>query len=149
MLKLSNKGIYGIKALYELARNYDGPPVNIREISNRHGLPVPFLEQVLHQLKNEGLVTSKRGIHGGYLLARQPDEITLGDVIRALEGPIALCECLIREKDDDDIPDKARGCITSDIYRRIGEKVSDVFDSFTLQELLEEDQLSSATGTCT
>ena len=57
MLRLSNKGLYGIKALYELAKNYGGSPVKIREISDRHGLPVQFLEQVLHQLKNAGIVT--------------------------------------------------------------------------------------------
>ncbi|MBT4485219.1 MAG: Rrf2 family transcriptional regulator, partial [Candidatus Latescibacteria bacterium] len=66
MLKLSTKGLYGIKALYELASNYGDAPLNIREISRRHGMPVPFLEQVLHRLKQKGLVESRRGINGGY-----------------------------------------------------------------------------------
>src|SRR4030042_122137 len=98
MLKISTRGLYGIKALYELAHSYGNKPVNIREISNRHGMPVPFLEQVLHRLKRKGLVKSRRGINGGYLLSRPPDTITIGDAVRALEGPIALCDCLIHDK---------------------------------------------------
>ena len=96
MLKLSNRGLYGIKALYELANNYGNAPLTIREISGRHGMPIPFLEQVLYRLKKNGLVKSRRGINGGYVLSRPPDKITLGDAVRALEGPIALCDCIMK-----------------------------------------------------
>ena len=74
MLKLSNRGLYGVKALYELAIRYGGTPITIREISERHGLPVAFLEQVLHTLKKEKLVESHRGANGGYSLARDPED---------------------------------------------------------------------------
>jgi len=146
-LKLSNKGIYGIKALYELARHFGGEPINIREISERHGLPVPFLEQVLHKLKLSGLVESRRGVNGGYVLARPPGEITLGDAVRALEGPIALCDCL-QHAESEAVSDRMRNCVTSDIYRRLGSIVEQAFDSVTFAELVEEHMEPTVTGSC-
>ena len=134
MLKLSQKGIYGMKALYELARNHGGKPMNIREISKRQGMPVPFLEQVLHQLKLNGLVLSRRGVHGGYLLSRSPLEITIGDAVRALEGPIALCECL-QHTGSLKVSKRMMNCVTSEVYKRLGNMVEDAFDSITLSEL--------------
>jgi Rrf2 family protein len=147
MLKLSTRGLYGMKALYELASNYGETMLNIREISQRHGLPVPFLEQVLHQLKRKGLVRSRRGINGGYMLSRPPSEITIGDVIRALEGPIALCDCLIQDKDGNS-PEKENNCVTSNMYRKLSEMVEDMFDSITLLELSEENVEDTIAGTC-
>ena len=147
MLKLSTKGLYGIKALYELAHNYGEAPINIREISRRHDMPVPFLEQVLHRLKQKGLVKSRRGINGGYILSRDPCEITIGDAVRALEGPIALCGCLIHDKSGN-VVEKELHCVTSNLYRKLGEMVENAFDSVTLLELSEENIQDRKTGTC-
>lgn len=147
MLKLSNRGLYGIKALYELARNYGAEPVAIREISERHGLPVPFLEQVLLRLRVAGIVESRRGTNGGYVLSRPPCEITIGDAVRALEGPIALCECLQR-KDSSEETARASGCVTSNIYRRLGQEVEKAFDSITLLDLASQDSDGVAIGKC-
>jgi len=146
MLKLSNRGLYGIKALYELARGYGGEPLPIREISERHGLPIPFLEQVLHRLKQAGIVASHRGINGGYTLSRSPETITIGDAVRALEGPIALCECL--QKENDETAGRAIACVTSNIYRRIGREVEKAFDSITLRDLASEFQEETRAGKC-
>jgi len=147
MLKLSNRGLYGVKALYELAVRYGDTPITIREISERHGLPVAFLEQVLHILKKEELVESHRGANGGYSLARDPGDITIGDVIRALEGPIALCDCL-RNTSDEDVAEKERRCVTSHLYRKLSKKVEESFDSVTLKELMSESVNDPFTGTC-
>lgn len=146
MLKLSNRGLYGIKALYELAKSYGSEPVPIRRISDRHGLPIPFLEQVLHRLRIAGIVESRRGVNGGYTLSRSPETITIGDAVRALEGPIALCECL--QKDSGETPDRALICVTSNIYRRIGREVERAFDSITLQDLALESQDDTRAGKC-
>ena len=147
MLKLSNRGLYGIKALYELARNYGEAPVAIREISLRHGLPVPFLEQVLYRLRMAGIVESRRGTNGGYLLSRPPGEITIGDAVRALEGPIALCDCLQRE-DSSEETERTHGCVTSDIYRRLGREVEKAFDAVTLLDLASQDSEGVIAGKC-
>ena len=146
MLKFSNRGIYGMKALYELARHYGSEPLNIRVISKRHDLPVPFLEQVLHRLKTRGLVTSKRGVNGGYLLSRDPREITIGDAIRALEGPIALCDCL-QHIHSSQSSKKMQSCVTSRVYQKLSHQVEDVFDSVTLFELASE-PWTEFKGTC-
>ncbi|MCD6307632.1 MAG: Rrf2 family transcriptional regulator [Candidatus Latescibacteria bacterium] len=143
MIKLSNKGIYGIKALYELACNFGGDPLTIREISSRQNLPVPFLEQVLNQLKREGLVKSRRGTRGGYLLSRNPREITIGDAVRAIEGPIALCSCL-QSAHTVKSSRRMTHCVTSDLYRRLSSKVEKAFDSVTLSELTGEKNETSA-----
>lgn len=147
MLKMSNRGLYGIKALYELARNYGEAPVAIREISERHGLPVPFLEQVLSRLRMAGIVESRRGTNGGYVLSRPPGEITIGDAVRALEGPIALCDCLQREDSEEETV-RASGCVTSNIYRRLGREVEKAFDAITLLDLASQDSDGAFVGKC-
>ena len=147
MMKLTHKGLYGVKALYELAKNYGESPVSIKEISKRHDLPVPFLEQVLHQLKVEGLVKSLRGVNGGYILSRSPEEITLGDVIRALEGPIVLCECYV-DGNNSSKNKKKLHCVTADVYRKIGRKVEETFDAISLHELTQVQVDETPTGSC-
>jgi Rrf2 family protein len=110
-------------------------------------MPVPFLEQVLHRLKQKGLVKSRRGINGGYLLSRPPDTITIGDAVRALEGPIALCDCLIHDKRGK-TEEKVIHCVTSSLYIKLGKIVESAFDSITLMDLSEEHISDKHTGTC-
>jgi len=147
MLKLSNKIIYGIKALYELSRSHGSGPLSIRAISEKQGLPVPFLEQVFHTLKTDGLVISRRGVNGGYVLSRAPEDISIGDAVRALEGPIALCDCL-QHSDKDDVVDKIKNCVTSDIYRQLGSVIENAFDSISLSELAVDPNGIVNAGTC-
>jgi len=90
-VKLSNKGRYGVRALFDIAFHNDGRPTQIREIAGREMIPARFLEQIFQDLKKAGIIGAKRGPRGGYHLARPASEITLGDVFRALEGPIVVC----------------------------------------------------------
>src|SRR6266511_3157361 len=89
-VKLSNKGRYGVRALFDMAFHSNGEPTQIREIAEREMIPGRFLEQIFQDLKKAGLIASKRGPRGGYQLARSAAEISLGDVIRALEGSVAV-----------------------------------------------------------
>ncbi|HMR10798.1 MAG TPA: Rrf2 family transcriptional regulator, partial [Polyangiaceae bacterium] len=91
-MKLSNKGRYAIRALFDIAYCNDGRPTQVKDIAERQGIPPRFLEQIFQDLKRAAIVGSKRGPQGGYNLARTATEIRLGDVVRALEGPIALGE---------------------------------------------------------
>lgn len=94
-MKLSKRGEYGIKALIELASGDVVPNViQIREIAEREQIPVKFLEQILLTLKNAGLLHSRLGASGGYYLARPPDEITLGQIVRTLDGTLAPIRCV-------------------------------------------------------
>src|SRR6188768_1306390 len=89
-MKLSNKGRYGLQAVFDLAYHNEGRAAQIKDICDRQGIPARFLEQVFRDLKRAGLVRSKRGPRGGYELARGLTELRIGDVVRAIEGPINL-----------------------------------------------------------
>ncbi|HZT42146.1 MAG TPA: Rrf2 family transcriptional regulator [Chthonomonadaceae bacterium] len=91
---LSSRAKYATRALLDLSLHYDHGPVQIHEIARRQNIPVKFLEQILLALKLGGFVQSRKGPGGGYLLARPPDLITLGAVVRAMDGPIAPISCV-------------------------------------------------------
>ncbi len=89
-MRVSTRGDYASRALLSLALDGGTTPVSVRDIATRTGLPQPYLEQILLALKGAGLVRSKRGVGGGYILARDPADITLGDIVSAVDGPITL-----------------------------------------------------------
>src|SRR3954462_11883575 len=89
-VKLSNKGRYGVRAMFDVAFHGDGGSAQIKDIAEREGIPARFLEQIFQDLRRAGLVSSKRGPRGGYQLARPGREISLGDILRALEGPLCV-----------------------------------------------------------
>jgi Rrf2 family protein len=91
---LSKKSKYGLKALLELAADTDHGPMQAAELAERQGLPRKFLEAILLELKRHGLLHSKKGRGGGYVLTRKPGDITIGQVIRVLDGPLALTPCV-------------------------------------------------------
>jgi Rrf2 family transcriptional regulator, cysteine metabolism repressor len=90
---LSSRGKYGTRALLDLSLHYEEGPVQIQEIAERQNIPLKYLEQILLSLKRYGFVTSRKGPGGGYLLARPPHAITLGAVVRAMDGPLAPISC--------------------------------------------------------
>lgn len=124
-LKISTKGQYGLTIMMELARNFGQGPVSLRKIAELHDLSEHYLEQLISPLRNAGLVKSIRGAYGGYVLAKEPAEITAGDVIRILEGPIKPVE-FDEEKD----PAKR------DLWKRIRDSIAEVLDSTTLEDLI-------------
>lgn len=89
-MRVSTRGDYASRALLSLTLDGVDAPVSVRDIAARTGLPQPYLEQILLALKGAGLVRSKRGVGGGYVLARSPEDITLGDIVSAVDGPITL-----------------------------------------------------------
>src|SRR5881392_817660 len=89
-MKVSTRGDYAARALLSLALHGSDHPTSVKEIAERTGLPQPYLEQILLAVKGAGLVRSKRGVGGGYVLARPPEEITLADIIAAVDGPIVV-----------------------------------------------------------
>jgi len=135
-MKLSTKGKYGVRALFEIARNYGRGPLSIKEIAGRQQISLSYLEQILHRLGKSGIIESVRGPHGGYGLARKPADLTIGDVIRALEGPIALSHCLE--------PGVTGGCYQADdcvarmVWSKVGEKIEEALDSITFEQLLRQ-----------
>ncbi|WP_126427891.1 cysteine metabolism transcriptional regulator CymR [Brevibacillus marinus] len=124
-MKISTKGRYGLTIMMELAQNYGNGPVSLKNIAQRNDLSEHYLEQLIAPLRNAGLVKSIRGAYGGYVLSRPPEEITSGDVIRVLEGPISPVEFMEEE-------DPAKRYL----WLRIRDSISAVLDSTTLKDLI-------------
>jgi Rrf2 family iron-sulfur cluster assembly transcriptional regulator len=134
-VKLSNKGRYAVRALFDIAFHNDGGPTQVRDIAERQAIPPRFLEQIFQDLKRAGIVGSKRGPQGGYSLARRPVDIRLGDVVRALEGPITLGD---RDAGTRRVPpggDARR--VTESIFRDLSSQVESCFDAVTIADVCE------------
>lgn len=137
MMKLSTKGRYGVIAMYDLAVYAKaGCPVSIKNVAERQQISEHYLEQLMGQLRKAGLVRSERGAQGGYYLNREPKEITVGDIIRVMEGPIAPVDCLLsKEKFDEHYCEKCDDCVTKNIWFNVAESINNVLDGITLEDL--------------
>ncbi|HEX5101434.1 MAG TPA: Rrf2 family transcriptional regulator [Polyangiaceae bacterium] len=133
-MKLSNKGRYAVRALFDIAFYNDGGPTQVKEIAERQGIPPRFLEQIFQDLKRAGVVGSKRGPQGGYSLARRPADIRLGDVVRALEGPIALGD---REPGGRRAALTDTRRVTESMFRDLSARVESCFDAVTIADICE------------
>ncbi|WP_034429884.1 RrF2 family transcriptional regulator [Caldisalinibacter kiritimatiensis] len=135
-MRLSTKGRYGLKAMFELALHYGEGPIPLNNIAESQNISEHYLEQLIATLRRKGLVKSVRGAQGGYMLARAPEEITVGEVIRPLEGSIAPSECVI---DDETVScDKEDVCVTKTVWKRIRDSINEVIDSITLQDMIDD-----------
>ncbi|MFD0714023.1 cysteine metabolism transcriptional regulator CymR [Paenibacillus sp. GCM10027626] len=124
-MKISTKGRYGLTIMMELSTKFGEGPTSLKSIAERNGLSEHYLEQLIAPLRNAGLVKSIRGAYGGYILSREPESITAGDIIRILEGPISPVD--FTEEDD---PAKR------DLWLRIRDSIAQVLDSTTLADLV-------------
>ena len=135
-MKLSTRGRYGIHAMYDLAVNYGDGPQSIKCIAERQNVPEAYLEQLIAMLRREKLVISNRGAQGGYRLAREPKDITVGDVLRALEGGLNLVDCL----EEDDACGKSCACPSRIVWMKIRDGLNRVVDGITLQDMIDEQE---------
>jgi len=124
-LKISTKGRYGLTIMMELAAQFGEGPTSLKSIAEKHNLSEHYLEQLIAPLRNAGLVKSVRGAYGGYVLSQSPEEVTAGQIIRLLEGPISPVD--FTEEDD---PAKR------DLWIRIRDAIASVLDSTTLASLI-------------
>jgi Rrf2 family protein len=136
-MKFSKKSEYGFRALLELAAHYNRSVLLRQEIAKRQNIPLEFLEQILLALKRAGLLASRRGVNGGYALIKSPDEITLGQVIRILDGPLAPLGCVSKTAyqkcRDCPYAEKTR-CPIQDVMLEVRNAISDILDNYTLSE---------------
>ena len=136
-MKLSLRGEYALRALLVLGLNYNEPVIRIQEISKQQNIPKRFLEQILNDLKSAGLVQSRRGVAGGYRLARRPEEITLATVVRHIEGALAPVSCVSeRFYEKCSCPDEAR-CAIRSVMKEIREAVVAIAERVTLAEMCD------------
>ena len=141
-MRISTKGDYATRALQDLALHYDEGPIPIEKIAGRQALPVRYLEQLLLTLKRAGFLLSKRGVNGGYSLAKPPGQITLGEILRAVDGPIEPIYCVgepprqecAREPD----------CVLREVWADVNKAVSAIVDRTTLQDVCDRLRAVSA-----
>jgi Rrf2 family protein len=143
MRQLSKRTQYGLRAMYSLARNYGKGPVLISTLAEEEAIPRKFLEQILLALKSSGLVESKKGKGGGYNLVRSPDKITVADVIRLMEGPLAPLPCAseTRFRKCDECID-IETCGTRIVMREVRDAISSILDATTLAMVVERVDLA-------
>ena len=123
--------------MVELARSYGQGPLPLAEVSRLQNISLAYLEQIVAPLREAGLVASTRGAHGGYHLAREPQAITVGDVLRALEGPIALVQC-VSEARQGDRCEREEVCLTRTVWEKVRDSIVTALDSTTLADLIEQ-----------
>jgi Rrf2 family protein len=133
-MKITYKGDYGLKALLDLALHYEKGLLTINDVAKHIDAPVKFLEQVLLDLKKGGFVESKRGNVGGYQLAKDPADITLGQVIRYIDGPIEPIGCV--EKGYSNCID-LRKCVFKNIWQKVAQATSGIVDSISFADLVQ------------
>lgn len=133
-MKLSNKGRYGVCAIFDIAFHNDGRATQIKEIAERQAIPARFLEQIFQDLKRAGLVASRRGPRGGYQLAKPAGEIRLGDIVRALEGPIELSPKADGGEAEGDATSRA---VVEEAFADVSRRIEACFDGVTIETLCE------------
>ncbi len=136
-MRVSTRGDYASRALLSLALHDSASvPTSVRDIAERTGLPQPYLEQILLALKGAGLVRSKRGVGGGYVLARPPEMITLAQIVSAVDGPIVAGE--FGEPHANGACDHEGQCVLLDFWAQVGEKMREHLSSFTLADMVDK-----------
>lgn len=139
-MKLSTKGRYGVAAMYDLALHYGQGPISLKSVAQRQGISEHYLEQLMGTLRKAGYVKSIRGAQGGYSLTKDPGQITVGNIICIMEGPIAPVDCLLSTDAGHDYCQRAGICVTRGVWAKVRDSINQVLDSITLADLCREEK---------
>jgi Rrf2 family protein len=131
----STRGEYGVRLMVELARHHGSGPVSLTEMADHENLPRPYLEQLVVSLREAGLVNSTRGARGGYQLGREPNDIRMGEVLRALEGPLAPMICASEDPTHASMCERSGFCNVNHLWMTVRNAISSALDSITLADL--------------
>jgi Rrf2 family cysteine metabolism transcriptional repressor len=135
-IAFSTKGEYGVRLMVQLGRHHGTGPASLAEIAAEEDLPRAYLEQLVVSLRDAGLVTSTRGAHGGYELARPPETIPMSEVLRALEGPLAPMMCASDDPEHGTSCGRSPNCTVNVLWVRVRDAVTGALDSMTLADLV-------------
>ena len=133
-MKISTKGRYALRLMLDIAQQGEGAVVSLKEISGRQDISVKYLEQIILKLNKSGFLKSIRGVQGGYVLARRPEEYNIGEILRAMEGSLAPLTCLQSEINQCERCDR---CDTLWFWEGMDRAINDYVDRFTLRDFLE------------
>lgn len=134
-MKISTRGRYGLHLMYYLAKNNNKKPVPLSIIANDVKLPENYLEQLVRNLRDANLVISVRGAHGGYMLAKDPEEISIGQILRELETHMNATDCAAK----DHVCSEENHCPARSVWRRIQGSINDAVDNYTLKDMMDND----------
>lgn len=132
-VKFSSKAHYGLRAMVELAQTYGSGPVALTEIAQAENISLRYLEQLIAKLRHAGLVKATRGVQGGYQLGAAPNTITVGEVLRVLEGPISTAQCASEVESERCTREAV--CSSREVWRKVRQAITQVLDSITLADL--------------
>ncbi|NMM65585.1 Rrf2 family transcriptional regulator [Clostridium sp. P21] len=135
-MKLSTKGQYGVKAMVDLAIHYGEGPSSIKNIAERQNISEYYLEQLFSPLRKANLIKSIRGAQGGYVLEREPKDITVFEIMEVLEGPVEISKCI--DENNDNSCGNMDCCATRLLWSRIKESIDGVMKSTTLEDMVED-----------
>lgn len=135
-MKLSTRGRYATRALLDVALNQDEGPVRLRDVAERQRISLQYLEHLITPLIASGILRSVRGPHGGVLLVKSPDEITLSEVIQLVEGSIAPVECVSNPS----LCDRSSSCVTRTVWEEMKTAIEKILNSTTIRDLMERQQ---------
>ena len=133
-MKISTKGRYALRLMMDLAENNNGSPISLKDVAKRQDISDKYLEQIISILNKAGYVRSVRGAQGGYMLKMEPQNYTVGMILRQTEGSLAPVACI---EDDEIVCDRQQQCVTSIVYKKIYDAISGVVDNITLQDLVD------------
>ncbi len=133
-IKISTRGRYGLEAILDLAIHVSEGPVNLKSISERQGISDKYLEQLFIALKRDKIVDSIRGAQGGYILSKDPGDISVKDVLDVLEGPLAPVDCIIEDKENQ--CDRFEGCVTKVLWKKLMDELNSITESVTIGDLV-------------
>lgn len=135
-MKLSTKGRYGIKAMVDLATEYEsGTRLSIAQLADKQGISAAYLEQLIASLKKSGLVTAMRGVQGGYTLSRPPADISVGEVLRTLEGSTTIVDCVGTERTG---CSNVCSCSARPLWLKLQKRIDDVLDSTSIRDMADD-----------
>jgi Rrf2 family protein len=140
MIRISTRGRYALRAMVDVAQHSDNEPVARQGIAERQEISADYVAQLFRQLQAAGLVEGVKGPGGGYRLTRDAETITAGDIVRAVEGPIAVVECILYGPDEQLSCHRVDRCVAHLLWHRLTEAISGILDSVTLQELADQAQ---------
>lgn len=138
MMRISTRGRYALRAMIDLAMHSGVGPVLRQEIAERQGISAEYVAQLFSVLQKAGLVRGVKGPGGGYVLARAPDTVTALDIIQAVEGPVAVVNCVLPEPEDEAVCNRADCCAAYLLWKRLSATISEVLGTVTLRQLCDE-----------
>ena len=143
-MKLSTRGRYGVRLMLDLALHYGEGPILLKDIAERQGISEKYLWQLINPLKTTGLVNSLRGAHGGYVLGKSPEAISIKAILQVLEGSLCLVDCV----DNPALCERSLSCISRDIWGEASKNMQQTLEDTTLAAMVErqKDKLKNETG---